>query len=92
VVATSLGATEETVLAPPAVEAEARTGWLVRPGDPAALGDAVAAALRLRLDERAALANRARRHAGSYATEAMQVATLALYDRLCGRPAPVEVS
>lgn len=85
VVATRLGATEETVLAPPAVLDAERTGWLVAPGDAAALSAAIDAALSLSDAERAGLAKRARRHAGNFATEAMQRATLGLYDRLLSR-------
>lgn len=82
VVATALGATEETVLAPPHVPAMQRTGWLVAPGDPAALAAAVGEALRLSPLERTGLAARARLHAMQFSTVSMQQATLALYDRL----------
>lgn len=82
VVATALGATSETVLAPPGCPAAERTGWLVAPSDPVALGEAIAAALALTPAERKALAVRARRHAMRFTTEAMQEATLAVYDRL----------
>lgn len=82
VIAAALGATEETVLAPPrATEAE-RTGWLVPPGDPRALMHAIDAALSLPKDARRSLAERARRYAEGFSTEAMQTRTLALYDRL----------
>ena len=56
VVATALGATAETVLAPPRVAEEERTGWLVPPGDAAALAAAIAAALALSGGARRALA------------------------------------
>jgi glycosyltransferase involved in cell wall biosynthesis len=82
VVAAALGATEETVLAPPRVAADGRTGWLVPPGDAAALSHAIDAALALPPEARSALASRARRHAEGFSTPAMQAATLALYDRL----------
>jgi len=82
VVATCLGATEETVLAPPLVSASERTGWLVAPGDAAALADAVHQALSLTRRERDALSRRAREHSQNFTTAAMQSATLALYDRL----------
>ncbi len=82
VAAAALGATEETVLAPPrAAEAE-RTGWLVPPGEAAALMHAIDAALSLPGDARRSLAARARRHAGGFSTEAMQRRTLAVYDSL----------
>ncbi len=82
VVATRLGATAETVLAPPRVSEDARTGWLVPPGDADALASAIAAALRLDLAERDALSARARVHATGFSTDAMQTATLAAYDGL----------
>ncbi len=85
VVATALGATGETVLAPPAFAAAGRTGWLIPPNDPKALGEAIAAALALLPEERAALAIRARGHAGNFTTQAMQAATLAVYNRLVSR-------
>lgn len=86
VVASALGATEETVLAPPSVSATERTGWLVQPGDAAALAEATDRALHLSPAERSQLGARARRHAERFATEAMQDATLALYNRLLSRP------
>ena len=82
VVATALGATVETVLAPPQCAAEERTGWLVPPGDAAALAAAIGAALDLAPAERQALAARATRNATRFTREAMQEATLAVYDRL----------
>jgi glycosyltransferase involved in cell wall biosynthesis len=82
VVATALGATEETVLAPPRVADAARTGWLVPPGDAGALAAAIDAALALSAEERRALGGRARRRAEEFATATMQARTLALYDRL----------
>ncbi len=85
VVATALGATAETVLAPPACAADQRTGWLVPSGDAAALADGIHAALALSPGERQALAGRARTHAMRFSVEAMQQATLAVYDRLTGR-------
>ena len=64
VVATALGATGETVLAPPAVAEAERTGWLVPPGDAAALAAAIGEALRAVAGRaRRRLRARARRHA-----------------------------
>lgn len=82
VVATALGAATETVLAPPEVGEAARTGWLVPPNDPAALAAGIAAALALAPAERQALAGRARAHARNFSVEAMQAATLNVYDAL----------
>lgn len=83
VIATDLGAAPETVLAPPDVPAQARTGWRVPPGDPAALAEAITAALALPEAELAAVNARARAHARAhFSVEAMCAATLAVYDRL----------
>jgi glycosyltransferase involved in cell wall biosynthesis len=73
------------VLAPPAVAPDKRTGWLVPPGDAATLAQAIDAALRLAPAERVGLASRARGHAQHFTAQAMQAATLALYDRLLHR-------
>jgi glycosyltransferase involved in cell wall biosynthesis len=86
VVVTALGAARETVLAPPEVSAAARTGWHVAPGDPHALAEAVAAALALAPEERQALTGRARAHVHSFSVEAMQTATIAVYDGIIARP------
>jgi glycosyltransferase involved in cell wall biosynthesis len=85
VVVTAHGAATETVLAPPDVAPSARTGWRVPPGDPHALAVAMAEALTLSASERAVLAARARTHAAGFSVEAMQSATLAVYDRLLSR-------
>ncbi len=82
VVAAALGATVETVSAPPQIPAESSTGWLVPPNDAGALASALDAALALAPAERDALAARARAKAMRFTTEAMQDATLAVYDRL----------
>jgi glycosyltransferase involved in cell wall biosynthesis len=87
VVVTAHGAAPETVLAPPRVTAESRTGWHVPPGDPQSLAGAVAAALALGPAERQALAGRSRAHAERFSVEAMQAATLEVYHRvLSARP------
>lgn len=62
VIVSNLGAVPETVLAPPQVRPEQRTGWRVPAGDAAALADAIDNALRLGASAREALAGRARRH------------------------------
>lgn len=85
VIATAIGAPPETVLAEPAVPAEGRTGWLVAPDDAEALAAAMAAALKLPPDMRAALGVRARAHVmQSFSLEAMQAKTLSVYDELLG--------
>lgn len=85
VIATNIGAPPETVLATPMVTADERTGWLVPPGDDAALADAIAAAMALTADERASLGARARAHVlRSFTLEQMRQQTLAVYDELLG--------
>jgi len=85
VVATDLGAARETVLATPHVGAGRATGWLVAPGDAAALAGALAQALALKPAARAAMGARARRHvAANFSLERMRRATLAVYDELLG--------
>jgi len=73
VVATSIGATSETVV--PGV-----TGWLVPPADPIALAGAIDVALALTPDQRRAQAEAARQHvATNFALELMCERTLAVY-------------
>lgn len=86
VVASDLGATPETVLAPPEVAGSERTGWRVVPGDPDALAAGLAAALALSAEEAADLAARARGHVEArFSLAAMTESTLAVYARLAGR-------
>lgn len=85
VIATALGAPPETIASPPAVPEAERTGWLVAPGDPAALADALSAALRLGEAARAGMGQRARAHVSRrFTTRRMQQQTLEVYDRLLG--------
>lgn len=85
VIASDLGALPETVLAEPRAAADGNTGWLVAPGDAAALADKIAAALTLDRQTRAVLGGRARAHVlAHFSLRAMQRATLAVYDRLLG--------
>jgi len=83
VVASAIGATGETVLAPPQVAPGERTGWRVAAGDPVALAAALGEALALDAASRAALAHRARAHVEArFSLAAMTDATLAVYRRL----------
>jgi len=85
VIATAIGAPPETVLAEPAVAPGAITGWLVPPGDAAALADRLAAALEMPPATRAGVARRARAHVlAHFPTASLQRSTLAVYDRLLG--------
>lgn len=85
VIVSDIGATPETVCAPPQVEAERRTGWRIPPGDPTRLAQAIREALALDEDARAALGRRARAHAaGAFSVERMARETLAIYDALAG--------
>ncbi|WP_436642283.1 glycosyltransferase [Microbaculum sp. FT89] len=86
VVVSNLGAVPETVLAPPDVDAERRTGWRVPAGDAAALAAAIREALALSPAQRAAISERARAHVrGAFSLDAMTSATLQTYARLLGR-------
>ena len=88
VIVSDLGAVPETVLAPPEVPEDARTGWRVPPGDAAALAGAIAGVLTLAPDARAALVERAQGHVARHFTvEAMCASTLEAYAGLLGRRA-----
>ena len=83
VIVSELGAVPETVLAPPEVRPEHRTGWRVPPGDAKALADAIEMALKLRPSARDALADRARQHVeANFSLDRMVVDTLDVYAAL----------
>lgn len=83
VIVSDLGAVPETVLAPPTVPAEQRTGWRVKPADPEELANAIEAALCLRPSSREALAERGRRHVQQFfSLERMVTDTLDIYAAL----------
>jgi glycosyltransferase involved in cell wall biosynthesis len=85
VVVSDLGAAPETVLAPPDVKPEARTGWRVPAGDADALAEALRGALTLGASAREALARRAREHVvANFSLEQMTRQTLAVYATLLG--------
>lgn len=80
VIAADHGGARETVR-------NGETGWLVAPDDPEALATALAAALAMPPERRAALGAAGRAHALSrFAAETMCRATLALYESLAGGP------
>ena len=60
VITTTVGVLPESVLAPPRMKEELRTGWLVRPGDAPQLARALGAALSLDVTAYEALSARAR--------------------------------
>ncbi len=61
------------------------TGWLVPPGDEAALAEKIALALRLTEDERSKIGARAHaRVSALFELAQMQSKTLAVYDELLG--------
>ena len=82
-IASDLGASVETVFAPPEALPAQRTGWRVPPGDAPALAGAIAEALDLRAAARDALAMRARhRVVDLFSIEKMGASTLSLYESL----------
>jgi glycosyltransferase involved in cell wall biosynthesis len=89
VVAANLGLAPESILAPPIVEDTSRTGFLVPPGDAAALAVAIAKVLSLGATAGAKLSTRAIEHAATrFSVERMCTETLGAYAdvrRLGGR-------
>ena len=85
VIAAEMGALPETVLAPPAAKPGAATGWLVAPGEPIQLAEALAGCLGLGAGKRREIGRRARTHiAENFSLEAMRSATLDVYRELLG--------
>ncbi len=85
VIAADLGAAPELVLAPPMVPESLRTGWLVPPGDAAALAAALVSALSLGASAAHKQAKRAREHAEAwFSIERMCADTLEAYADLRG--------
>jgi len=93
IVASLLGPIPETVLAPPLVDDAKRTGWIFPPADPAAMAQALEAALGLNAGQRQIMAKNARAHVlENFTTGAMIHATIKMYLELAGKrvapPAP----
>ena len=83
VIVSDLGASRETVLAPPQVAPAKATGWRVPPSDSAALAAAIAQALGLAATAREELALRARDFVRNrFSIEGMCASTLEIYDSL----------
>jgi glycosyltransferase involved in cell wall biosynthesis len=75
-----VGPAREIIAAPPHEDAEARTGWLVPPREPAALAEAIHAALALGASARDAIRRRSRaKIAEAYSLERMTRDTLGVY-------------
>jgi len=75
-----VGSAREIVASPPHVDAESRTGWLVPPREPAALAEAIHAALSLGASAREAVRRRSRaKIADAYSLERMTRDTLNVY-------------
>ena len=75
-----VGSAREIVAAPPHADSEARTGWLVPPREPAALAEAIRAALSLGASAREAVRRRSRaKIAEAYSLERMTRDTLSVY-------------
>jgi len=82
IIATGHGAPPETVIAAPI---DARTGWLVPPGDAEALAKALDEVLEMTNDERSHIGHRGRLHVeAQFSLDAMRLKTLGVYDRLLG--------
>lgn len=80
VIVSDLGAVPETVLAPPDVAPQDRTGWRVRPGDAEALANAIAEALALQSSSLSAMATRSRLHVeANFSLDQMVSQTIAVY-------------
>ena len=80
VVVSDLGAVPETVLTPPEVAPQERTGWRVPPGDAGALAEALSTALTMGASAREAMATRASLHVERhFSLERMVEDTLDVY-------------
>jgi glycosyltransferase involved in cell wall biosynthesis len=84
VILSDVGALPETIIAPEQ-DKSPFTGWLVPPGDAAALAAKIRLALNLAPEARTVLGTRAcKRVAAKFTLRAMQLATLKVYDELLG--------
>ena len=79
-VISDVGPAREIISAPPHADGEVRTGWLVPPREPAALAEAIHAALSLGASAREAVRRRSRtKIAEAYSDERMTRDTLSVY-------------
>lgn len=81
-IVTDLGAVKETVLAPPEVEEQYRTGWRIPHSNAQALEAAVHNVLAFTASERAHIGARAMTHAHMFSLTMMTEKTLAIYTQL----------
>ncbi len=87
VIVSDLGAVPETVLAPPEVPDDERTGWRVPAGDPLALAGAIREALMLDDGAKKQMTDRALAHARqNFSVQTMCAKTLDVYQRLLQSP------
>lgn len=83
VIVSDHGAVRETVLAPPDVPRDERTGWRIPPGDPEALAQALFEALHTCPERLGTIGERGRAHALThFSLEAMTAKTLQVYQSL----------
>ena len=83
VIATAIGAPQETVLTRENSGPDRRTGWLVAAGDARALADALREGLTLPPEEHARIGDRARGNViERFSLRAMRAKTLSVYDEL----------
>jgi glycosyltransferase involved in cell wall biosynthesis len=86
VITTNVGVLPENVAVPPLVPDELRTGWVVGPGDPIELANAIAGALSLDATDYRRLAARARQFAEyMFSPESVAAATCEVYTSLLAR-------
>jgi glycosyltransferase involved in cell wall biosynthesis len=86
VVVSEIGALTETVLCPPRMRDDVRTGWLVPPGSAADLARAVASALALDITAYKALSARARQFAEfAFSPQSVAEAFRGVYTSLLAR-------
>ena len=86
VVASDIGALPETVLCPPRMDEDIRTGWLVPPGNANELARAVASALALDVTAYRALSARARQFAEfAFSSQSIAEAIRGVYTSLLAR-------
>ena len=86
VIATTVGVLPESLLAPPRMKEELRTGWLVRPGDAGQLTRALSSALALDVTAYEALGARARQFVEfAFSPQSVAQAIRAVYTSLLAR-------